>query len=199
MLRWSIQFTAGSYDPYYYNTLSHLDAILTGIAAALLLFQKRATLERLLQKWGGLFFILPAAFYVYLILFVPKIQENDASIVFHFSFIAVASAMFLLAVLFWPPASRFFSQAWLVRFGQLTYGTYMFHLLGIMLASKFCLLFFKNSPLLMAWLALAVTGLFFTWLLSFASWHFLEKRFYKKRYQFARVPSGFGAQKAPVS
>jgi peptidoglycan/LPS O-acetylase OafA/YrhL len=194
LVRWSIQANSQSHKAYYYNTFSHLDAILVGIAIALLSATHAEQLRIWARRYGVVLFVAPILFYIYLILLVPRIQENDVSMVYYFSLIAVSSGAFLASVLYWPPAIRFFSLAPLARFGRITYGTYMFHLLALILASQLTSVLLPSGDPLLSWLSIAVLGLLLTWLISLASWHFLEKRFYEKRYRFVRVPSGFGVR-----
>lgn len=198
-IRWAIQVNAWSHRAYYYNTLSHLDAILVGIAVSLLMTSHAHRIQTWVRHWGGLLFGASLLFYVYLVLFVPPIQNNHVSIVYHFSLIAVFCGLFLLSVLYWPPAARFFALSPLVRFGRITYGAYIFHLLALVLAAQVTAWAFPQVHPLLAWLFIAVFGLMLTGLMSLVSWHLLEKRFYNARYRFARVPSGFGVQGAADS
>ena len=111
------------------------------------------------------------------------------------SCISVLSGTLLLSLFVWEPAKRLFSLGPVVRVGQLTYGLYFFHFLGLNLSLMLIGGVFKafhSNNIMGFWVVYAVAGLLLSGGLAFLSWHLLEKRFYFLRKRFSKVHSGFG-------
>jgi len=185
-----------NYHTYYYNTFSHLDAILVGVLVAILLRMEYIKIAWV-DKFGSLLLWAPAAFYLTLCLFAPPIQSNAPVYIILLSLIALFCGIFVLAVLCSRPGRQFFSHPVLVRMGRLTYGMYLFHLLcqeiAMTLTMQWAGPIMNLWELYLSWLFYALLGLLITGLMAFISWHLIEKRFYNLRYRFSKIPSGFSA------
>lgn len=200
-VRWFIWSHSSEHYAYYYNTFSHLDSILAGIAVALLLFTGKLKSQSL-EKMGGWLFFLPVTFYLLLCQFIPPLHTNQLVHVVLFPFIAFFCGMFVVAILHGKLGEKLFSNPILVHTGRLTYGMYMFHLLGLMISMRVVPLLagpiHSLAESYRAWGLYAGTGLILTWLMAFSSWHLIEKRFYNLRYRYSSISSGFSAEKSPV-
>jgi peptidoglycan/LPS O-acetylase OafA/YrhL len=194
LIRAALVYQTGRSDMIGF-TFAHLDPILIGILLALLINDGRIRLEKL-YKAGPYLFILPCLFFAVLAQTAPGYDQNDPSIIYILSLIAVACGMFLLSLLVWPPAARLFSHPWLVRIGQRTYGMYFLHLLAgqlaIRLVAKPLETYFPDW--IVAWFTVMILALLMTWLMATLTWHFLEIPFLKLRKRFTRIPSGLDAQ-----
>lgn len=189
-----------NYHAYYYNTFSHLDSILVGILIAASLATEQLTPQHI-KKVGAILFWGPITLYLGLCLFAPPIQSSDPIYAILLTLISLGCGAFMLAALHGQTGTPFFSHPLLVRFGRLTYATYLFHLLcleiAMYLTERWAGPINSLWDLYLAWAFYVLLGLFLTWLSAFASWHVLEKRFYDLRYRFSRIPSGFGANPQP--
>lgn len=195
--RWYLLETTESHLASYNHTLSHLDPILFGAVAAILVANGRITSERV-QKYGVFLFLGPLLFFLGLTMFVSRDILNEWPMVFLMPLMAFSAVAFLLAILYYPPVSRVFSVSSLTKMGQRTYGMYMLHTLAIAVSTSCTLFLLQHFPV-----ALPVEDIWIFWLINvliafaltriFAeiSWQLLEKHFYKRRLKYAKVPSGF--------
>lgn len=179
MLRWTLQGQSTDFWPYYHHTLAHLDPIVVG--ALLGTWQARGGLPAWGHPGGAL------ACWAVLALAFPPLHQNHPSAVAIFPVIALASGWTLLTALQHPGWRRALSHPFLVRYGRLTYGLYMFHMLGIGLASMASWHFQPAASPLEFWLCQLVVGLGSTVALAHLSWRFLEEPCFRWRRRLSRV------------
>ena len=165
---------------FYNNTFTHLDPIVAG--AFLGMLHSRSRLPRIPYP-----LFTSACAWALVIFCVPSLFLTGPSAPFVFSMVAGASALTLLAALTDPVTARLLSQPWLVRYGRITFGLYVFHLLGLNLATWILWKWNPYSSPLQFWLARLFLGLPITSLLAILSWNTLEKPFNDLRHRLSRV------------
>jgi peptidoglycan/LPS O-acetylase OafA/YrhL len=164
------------------NTLARLEAIAGGIAVAVLLdgrSPKLAGWVRLMLFAGGFGALLFSAGYLHTIDDPGLIR----SIVLGYALVDIGSVMMLIAILAETPP--WFARGPLVYLGRISYGLYIFHFLGLILADKF-LNHFLGSQAFRGGLPLAFL---LTVVFAALSYHFYESRFLRIKERFARIPS----------
>lgn len=178
-LRIWVQQGSSDFWPYYHNSLTHLDPIVVG--ALLGLRQARGKRPGLGHPiWAlALWAILVTAF--------PPIGANHPSISWAFTLIAVAAGMTLLSVMNHPGARALFSHPFLVGYGRLTYGLYVFHVLSITLIHLGMLALNPWTSPMTLWLARLFGGLLLTVAMAKLSWELLEKRCNRQRHRLSRL------------
>ena len=178
-LRITVYLSSHDFWPYYHNTLTHLDPIILGaLLGTLEAAGKRPRLSNPLP---------PAALWTGLILVFPRIDENHPLAPISLTVLAIASSMTLLCTLNNTTLRRWLSHRLLVRYGRLTYGLYIFHMLGIGLASLIVLSINPWTTPFSLWLSQLGLGLAFTLGLAQLSWLLLEKPCQALRHRLSRV------------
>ena len=178
-------------DPriFYPNTFTHLDPIVVGAVLGTLLARGRVTGEWL-QRWGSWCAVGSVGVAFFVVFMMPSLFANQPGGAAIFSLLAAAGGLLLLATLGCPTVRRFFSWAPMVAYGRLTFGLYLFHLVGLNLAGW---VLWKIDPWctpLQYWQARALLGLPITSALAWLSWTFYEGRFNRLRRRLSRVNSG---------
>jgi peptidoglycan/LPS O-acetylase OafA/YrhL len=177
---------------FYFNTWTHLDPILMGAGLALLGHAGRLPVEKL-QRLGPVLFALPVFMFLGLVGYAPPLESSQIAIVLVMSVVAVGAGLLLLALLYWAPAKRWFSNPAMIWAGRLSFGLYLFHPLGKDLANVMTYAVFGPSLLqniMWAWGFYFLASLLATTLMAWLSWHLMEKRFNRLRKRFMRVLSG---------
>jgi len=189
LARWWIQHQTNNFDHFYYNTCSHLDPIITGVLIAIA-YSSNAGARRILDRYAGLFMMCAMVLLMGMFLGMPTLYANHRSIVWGFIGIAFAWGLFLIGVLMWRPAICLFSYPLLVWLGKLTYGMYIYHMVGLIIAKKMVDVVLPGRSPTSVYLLVVSIGLLLTLCFAVMSWHLLEKHFLALRGRFARVPSG---------
>jgi peptidoglycan/LPS O-acetylase OafA/YrhL len=173
------------------NTLTRLDPLLCGIMLALWRHRFPARPGR----WLPLVKLAVGAGVVYLITFGPMIYNQPKSLVWQLAATAVGFTLILDACL--PrgknPFAWVLARAPLVWLGRLTYGLYVYHLLGLKLSNLIVDSYRAKHPIVSPaahmvsrWgIALALTIL-----IAFLSYRFFEGPFLRLKNRFSRVRSG---------
>lgn len=195
-LRVTLYVQGGNYVEYYYNTLMHLDPIIAGALVAVLVYTQKIRPHEVKDR-SLLFGLLPISAYLAISQFAPLISANQPAGLMYFTAAGVFGGMFLLGTLFTDWGKIAFDNPVATYIGRLTYGMYLFHIIGIHLARFVTQLIFSNinnSFLdLVGWIFYLLVAFGLTLLMAMGSWHLIEKRFYALRYKYTRIPSGFGA------
>lgn len=178
-LRLMVFKSSDDFWPYYHNTLTHLDPIVAG--ALLGILQARGRLPRLGHPAPAL------ALWLLLALGFPPLAEHHPSAPFTFPLIAAASAATLLAALNHQRTRELLSHPFAVRYGRLTYGLYIFHMLGIGLASMAIWAVNPWASPFAVWLTQLCLGLAITAAMAHLSWALLEGPCNRLRRRLSRV------------
>lgn len=181
--RWATYETMHDYKYFYLNTFARLDPILGGALSAMLWLRYSSVISKI----GGVLFVVATVLLSMVFFFAPPIKDNASSMVWVLSCLAISYSCLLLATLSWKPAKTFFSSPVMITMGRLTYGMYIYHSLAFVLCNRYFLC--NNDASVQFWGHWCIS-LPMTYLLSFASWHLLEKRFCLLKGRFTVVPSG---------
>jgi peptidoglycan/LPS O-acetylase OafA/YrhL len=192
LTRFWLHAHSNSHHSFYYNTLSHLDPILIGAGLAALSHYRPDWLARV-KPYAGWAFVGSMLILGFILGFLPDYSNDDISLVWAFTGIAIAWGLFLAATLHWEPLRRLFAHPVLARIGRLTYGMYVFHPLGLDIATPITIRLLLFPHPLVYWAEQLILGLICTYGLAILSWHLLEKHFTGRRKFFSRVLSGFQA------
>ena len=176
-LTWMLAGQSGGF--LYYGSTSRADSLALGILLALFahrLPRLTRSMRLLLLVWGLTGWVVAAAW------LNEQPGPVDLRMVLGHLLVAVSAGAILYAGLY--STTRLLSSAWVVRLGKMSYGLYMLHLTGILMALK------VFHPL-WGWqlLAAKVVGLGLTIMLAWASYRWLESPFLRWKDRFARVLS----------
>jgi peptidoglycan/LPS O-acetylase OafA/YrhL len=167
----------------WYNTFTRLDPIALGILLALLLRTKRISLgglQRMLLLCVSLSALVAVAGYAHL-----NWNSQPISVVglFGYPIVALGCSGIVLAIL--GISTHIFRNAALIYLGKISYGLYVYHVLGVWIAER---LF--GTPHGSSHIAAALAAdLCFIIVLASVSYHFLELPFLRWKKQFTYVPS----------
>jgi peptidoglycan/LPS O-acetylase OafA/YrhL len=184
-IRAGLYFLSRDNGAFYFHTLAQMDTLAVGAIIALLRHLGKLP-EALMSRYGAILFCLPVIYYAFLALAVPNVGVNHPSQILVFTGNAFFSGCFLLSLLYWRPASRWFSLPWLANLGRSTYAMYLTHLFAVVAAESLLANRLAGLGALGGWLAHALTALLLTVLFAFISWHGIEKWFQRLRTSFVR-------------
>ena len=169
-----------------YNTFARLDAIALGILVAYALGSKVPNLS--LSRRVALAGISLSLWCVVAACTKLNAQTEPAPVLGTLlgrPLVAIGAAGMLIAVIGAPAAgARILSNSWLTYLGRISYGLYVYHLAGLLLAKH---LFRANS--VKGFAEYAVSGFVFTLIISSISYRWLETPFLKMKERFAVVRS----------
>jgi peptidoglycan/LPS O-acetylase OafA/YrhL len=176
-LAWMLAGESGGF--LYYGSTSRADSLALGMLLAL--FADRLpgltrSMRLLLLAWGLAGWLIAAAW------LNEQPGPVDMRMVWGHLLVAVAAGAILLAGM--GSGSRLLCAPWVVRLGKRSYGLYMLHLTGILIALQLVHPRW-GWPLLAA----KLLGLGITVILAWASYRWLESPFLRWKDRFARVLS----------
>jgi peptidoglycan/LPS O-acetylase OafA/YrhL len=164
------------------NSFARLEAIAGGIAVAVLLdgrSPKLAVWMRLMLFSVGFSALLFSAGYLHTI----DNPVSISSIMVGYALIDAGSIAMLIAILAETPP--WFARGPLVYLGRISYGLYVFHFLGLIVADNLMNHFLRTQAVRGGLpLAFLLTVIF-----AALSYHFYESRFLRIKERFARIPS----------
>ena len=166
----------------WFNTVTRLDPIALGIIIAVLLRGRSPVLS--FVKRGLLFVTSLAVLLAAANVLHTRSEEVHLSLALGYPLVALSSIGFVLSVLSRGPS--WYARGPLVYLGRISYGLYVFHLLGLKLADvigahvSFGSHFIKGQGLL---------GFLLTLTMAMISYHALEKPFLRMKERFAHVLS----------
>lgn len=181
-MRLHIQSSSTSHNPYYYHTLSHMDPLLVGSLSAIMW----CTFENKIKALGPLLFIVGMSIIVSIMIYVPDIFQNQKSIVWAMSGIAIGWTCFLLGVLSCKSLQFIFSLKPLTALGKITYGMYLLHYPILVICSAFFRKHLVSLNELQSWFLIFFITLSLTLIIAQCSWKFYERPFNALRYKFSR-------------
>jgi peptidoglycan/LPS O-acetylase OafA/YrhL len=163
----------------YYGSTARCDSIALGILIALFAdrLPKLTSTARLLLVSGGLVGWIVSSAWLTDQPGPINMREVPGRLI-----IALAAGAMLYGCLY--SRSKLLTGAWLVRLGKVSYGLYLLHLTGLLIA-KSVLHPVSGSALLAA----KAVGFVLTLLLAFASYRWVESPFLRMKDRFARVLS----------
>jgi len=170
------------------NTASRLDPLVAGIALA---FYRQLRPARRKEVWGGVEFLLGCAV-AGLIVLGPKVNVHSYHQIWQFAATALGFALVLDAALGAGPVAWLFSRRWIAWLGRLTYGLYVYHILGLQigarLAARVSAAIGVQSPVLL-WLVRVGISLALTIAVAVLSYYTLERFFLRLKTRFVHVES----------
>ncbi|WP_303673201.1 acyltransferase family protein [Vampirovibrio chlorellavorus] len=185
LIRAGLYYLSRDNGAFYFHTLAQMDTLAVGAVIALLRHWGQLPAAAI-SRHGVLFFGLPVAYYAFLASAVPNVGTNHPSQILVFTGNAVFSGCLLLSLLYWRPASRWFSLPFFVLIGRHTYAMYLTHLFAFILAESWLGGRFHLLGDVGHWLLHTVLAALLTALFAFLSWHAMEKWFQRLRQSFIR-------------
>jgi peptidoglycan/LPS O-acetylase OafA/YrhL len=163
----------------YYGSTARCDSIALGILIALFAdrLPKLTSTARLLLVSGGLVGWIVSSAWLTDQPGPISMREVPGRLI-----IALAAGAMLYGCLY--SRNKLLTGAWVVRLGKVSYGLYLLHLTGLLLAK--CALHPVSGPAL---LATKAVGFVLTLLLAFTSYRWVESPFLRMKDRFARVLS----------
>lgn len=113
--------------------------------------------------------------------YLPAINQEFYSVIFALLLMNLAVNNQSIVSLQWPV---------LEYLGKISYGLYMFHSIGIVIAIKICIYFVRREDIWLTDLVMYGVSIPFTLLVSALSYWLLEKPFLKLKHRFALIKSG---------
>jgi len=185
------RLTGRTTHPYIWtNTLARLDPLVIGIAIAVWRHTREARAGWLVP----LIKLLAGGFMVCTIAYAPPIETQSRHVVWIFLATATGFGLILDAILSREqnPIAWILSRRPLVWLGKLTYGLYVYHILGLTLATEF-VMFLQGRKIVTTPAGVAqnrwVFGLIFTIVIAAESYRIFESFFLRMKDRFARVKS----------
>ncbi|MCX5772776.1 MAG: acyltransferase [Candidatus Hydrogenedentes bacterium] len=166
------------------QTFTRLDGFALGGLLACILHGRKTVLRRTqriaaLALAAGLFWFLGTH---------PSAGNFGVFSLWTYPLAAFASVMCIVAFVTAPPRLSYGKPLQALSYlGKISYGLYVFHMVGLFLARHFLLEGAVPNPRLWVWRAL--TGLLFTLVLAMGSYTVLEKPFLRMKRRFAYVQS----------
>ncbi len=164
---------------------THFESILGGLAIGLGLFDKY------LQKISNRILFLTGVAALYLVTVLPNLEEIKWSLMLTYPLIGIGTSLILFAVMqgnLWL-LSYLFKHKALGYLGKISYGLYIYHLVGIWLASQITNALISSDRLLAYPLTVLLLALIITAMLSIVSYQFLEKPFLRLKERFTFIQS----------
>jgi peptidoglycan/LPS O-acetylase OafA/YrhL len=171
---------------YYQTTVSHLDPLMAGAAAAVTAFYFPQLLAAA-KKYTPVLMLGLAGILVAISCYFPDLKYNSYYNVPVFALIALACLLLLTLTLVSPVFIRVFGSGPMAGFGRLTYAMYLVHYFAIAIADGIIARFpAVTAGHLSRWPLRFSLALVLTYAFAFVSWHLLESRFQKLRKHFSR-------------
>lgn len=184
-----MQTNPTSHVPYYVNTFSRLDPLIFGTLVAFAI-RYWSGFMALAQKFGAAAFVISAAIFMWA-------STNSALFLGHTTPFALTLfdfgyMLFLTGSLTFKPLVSVFSNKYVASVGRLTYGMYVIHAMVIqaLLVRVIKPMGIVENTNESSAICLFV-GLPVTFAIAWVLWHAYEKHFYKLKYKFSPVKSGY--------
>ena len=168
-----------SHPAVWCNTIARLDSIALGAFLAVSLNGRAPQLKTVVRLLLG-----GVALVIFLLVGKYLHQDGPTSVV---TYLATASASAMLLVAALRTEAKFLLArpfSWLVYLGRISYGLYVFHLLGLALVPK---LLIMNLGIPVNFEARVLLSFLLTVLLAAASYRWLEQPFLRMKKRFSRV------------
>jgi peptidoglycan/LPS O-acetylase OafA/YrhL len=165
--------------------VTHFESILGGLLVGLGLFDKP------LKNIPGWILFLTGIISLYQVMLLPNVDEIGWSLMFTYPLIGIGTTLLLFAVMrgnLWP-LSHLFKNNVLGYLGKISYGLYVYHLVGIWFAFQAANALVSPERMLVFPLTVLLFALFFTVLMAIASYQFLERHFLRLKERFTFIKS----------
>jgi peptidoglycan/LPS O-acetylase OafA/YrhL len=182
----SVQNAPCNHDPYYMNTLTHLDGLMIGAAIATAEIRHNGWFAPFVR--GHLPWLLCAVVVSILsaiVAWAPPISAKHISIVPVASALPLTFGLLLLLVMHWPPLRKAMSNPVLVWMGRISYSMYIFHMVCIFFVLKNIPVFSNN--MFTCWSFIFLGCLALDLVVAQISWWLIEQPMNRLRHKFART------------
>jgi peptidoglycan/LPS O-acetylase OafA/YrhL len=176
----------GNYVLFYFNTASHMDALMIGAAVAFAEVRWQGWAKKLLSGWSGAL-VLAAVLAGYATIANSSwpIEMGRRSSVTLMSVISGGCGLVLLLSLYWQPMRSLLSNSVLRHIGKLTYAMYVFHFWLADACSGWIRRTLVSSELVF-WVLHVILTFVLTYAVAQVSWTLLESRMLTLRRRFRR-------------
>ncbi|HEY9778027.1 MAG TPA: acyltransferase [Planktothrix sp.] len=186
LLRRFVAFSGVTWTHFYYNTPSHIGAIMLGAMLGTAECKAPGWATKLVGKSGGFLLALVLLLgFAGIVKWMPSISTGRGSLDFVFPGLCIGCAGLLLLTLYWPPMRRLASNRIFVWLSNLTYCMYVVHFFigdvcGGLIPGNICNTEGK------VWLAHLIIGSTLTFGVALVSWYCLESKMLALRKYFRR-------------
>jgi peptidoglycan/LPS O-acetylase OafA/YrhL len=189
LLRWWLLAHSWSSTSCYFNTLTHLDAIVGGAGLALL--GSAVPLNRA----GGSLVAAGVVAALALVAYTPGAAMPWQTLL-SVPLVAFCCLAFLIGALGWKPLTNLLSTRWLGSVGRLTYALYIVHYAALHLVHARAQPLFLAMPISRFQVEIGILlckvtlGFALSYLFARLSWRFIEAPCLRQKQRFTRVPTG---------
>lgn len=177
-------FTKVAHPAIWVLPITHFESIFSGLMVGLGLFDKHT------KKIPGWILFLTGFLALYLVTLLPNINKIRWSLMLAYPLIGLGTSLLLLAVMQGDLLllTRPFKNKVLGYLGKISYGLYVYHIVGLNLAYKLTDTFISQERLFVYPVTGLLFGLVITIMMAIISYQFLEKPFLrlKERFTFIR-------------
>jgi len=165
--------------------ITHFESILGGLMIGLGLF------DSFLKKIPAWIQLTGGVFALYLVTLLLNVEITQWELMFTYPLIGIGTTLILSAVMQGNlgPLSALFKNKTLGYLGKISYGLYVYHVVGIWLAKQITGAYVSPERLLVYPLTILLLALLITVLVSMLSYQFLEKPFLRLKERFTFIKS----------
>jgi peptidoglycan/LPS O-acetylase OafA/YrhL len=179
-----IYYQVGSLSIYVFP-LTHFESIIGGLIIGL------GLLDRVLKKIPGWLTLISGLIALWGVTQLPNVDKIQWKLMISYPLVGIGFSLILFAILQGElgPISVLMKNKGLSYLGKISYGLYVYHLLGITLTTKIINLFLAPSSHIGYRLTVLITSVVLTILISSISYRVLEKPFLKIKSRFTFIQS----------
>ena len=163
--------------------ITHFESIFGGLIIGLGLF------DSILRKIPGWVQLMSGVLVLWLVTTLPNINEIQWKLMLTYPLVGIGMSLILHAVLtakLWP-ISFLFENKILSYLGKLSYGLYVYHIVGIKFAHTLSEYFISPKRVLVYPAIVLIIGLMITIAISIISYHLYEKLFLRLKERFSFI------------
>ena len=180
-----IYYNIGHFSSIWVLPVTHFESVFGGLIIGLGLLDKPL---RKNPSWVSLIIGVAA---LYLVTLLPNVFEVQWKLMLTYPLVGIGTSLILFAVgqrNLWVISSLFKNKA-VGYLGKISYGLYVYHILGLNLAYKLTDAFVAQERLLVYPVTNLLLGLIITIVISTISYQFLEKPFLRLKEKFTLIKS----------
>ena len=165
--------------------VTHFESVFGGLMVGLGLF------DRYLKKIPEWILLLTGVFALFIVTWLPNVNKIQWKLMLTYPLIGIGTSLILFAVMRGNlgPFSYLFKNKILGYLCKISYGLYVFHLLGLEFSYKITDTFISQERLLVYPATALLLGLIITVTISMASYQFLERPFLRLKERFTFIKS----------